>query len=268
MRLTYATLGSMVKYPCLAEHGLPNSIFGTEAELFRETCTILGIPEIQTGVWQRHPLSYLMEAADDICYSILDIEDAIELGIVSFNDVKDIIDLLCNNELDVEAKFKDNQNNFRDFLSSIRGLAIQNLIETIADVFVQNYEAIMNGTLQKPLLELTKAEPALGIARAKKIARERIYPDRRKTELEVGAYTTLSILLDAFITGIYEYQKRNTRTYRADRIVRLIGKSKVESCSTLVEAYHQALDFISGMTDNYAGYLAKQIGGLAGKFTY
>ena len=71
----------MMKYPRTAFYGSPTSLFMTEAQLYRETAWVLGLPEIDDGVWQRHPLVYLMEAADDICYSILDVEDAIELGI-------------------------------------------------------------------------------------------------------------------------------------------------------------------------------------------
>ena len=263
MRLTYATIGAMVKYPRTAVHGIPTSIFQTEAESFRETCRILGLPEKETGVWTRHPLSYLMEAADDICYAILDVEDAIELGILGFSDVRDLFILLCNHEVDVDAEFREHQGNFRDFLSSIRGRAIQNLIETIADVFTDHYDEIMAGTLDKHLFELSKSDPVLGIRMAKRLGKERIYPDRRKTELEVGSYTTLSTVLDAFIPGVHSYRKTGTQSYRAERIVRLMGKSKIDAASSPAEAYHQVLDFVAGMTDNYATYLARQIGGLA-----
>ncbi|HOG68453.1 MAG TPA: deoxyguanosinetriphosphate triphosphohydrolase, partial [Fibrobacteraceae bacterium] len=94
------------------------------------------------------------------------------------------------------------------------------------------------------------------------LGRERIYPDRRKTELEVGSYTTLSTVLDAFISGVYEFRLYGKNSYRADRIVRLIGQAKIGQSVSSVEAYHQVLDFVSGMTDNYAIYLARQIGGL------
>lgn len=264
MRLTYATVGSMIKYPRLARHGAPTSLFETEAELYRETCRTLGIPELQDGCWIRHPLSFLVEAADDICYSILDVEDAIELGIISFADVRELFILLTNDEVDIDKEYRENQENFRDFLSSIRGRAIHNLISTISEIFVDFYEEMMKGSLQDNLLDLSKADPVRGIRRAKKLARLRIYPDRRKTELEVGSYTTLSTVLDAFISGVYEYRHgKNKNGYRAERIVRLMGHSKIESALNDAEAYHQVLDFVSGMTDNYATYLARQIGGLA-----
>ncbi|HSQ42469.1 MAG TPA: dNTP triphosphohydrolase, partial [Fibrobacteraceae bacterium] len=264
MRLTYATIGAMAKYPRLSWHGVHSGIFSTEADLYRETADILGLPEKESGVWVRHPLSFLVEAADDICYAILDVEDAIELGILSFSDVRNLFILLCNQEVDVDQEFRDHQGNFRDFLSSIRGRAIQNLIEDIADVFTQKYEEILNGTLNKSLLESSKSDPVRGIRMAKHLGIERIYPDRRKTELEVGSYTTLSTLLDAFLPGVYSYRKTGVESYRAERIVRLMGKSKIDAAQGIAEAYHQVLDFVSGMTDNYATYLARQISGLTG----
>jgi dGTPase len=102
-----------------------------------------------------------------------------------------------------------------------------------------------------------------GIRIAKRLGVERIYPDRRKTELEVGSYTTLATVLDAFINGVYDFRRNGNNSYRADRIVRLIGQAKIGQSVTVAEAYHQVLDFVSGMTDNYATYLARQIGGLA-----
>ena len=264
MRLTYATIGAMVKYPRIAMFGSPTSVFCTEAELYRDTCRILGLPEKEDGIWARHPLSYLVEAADDICYSILDVEDAIELGILGFSDVRDLFIMLCNHEVDIDQEFKEHQGNFRDFLSSIRGRAIQNLIETIADVFTDHYGEIMAGTLEGNLLDYSKSDPVRGIRMAKKLGKERIYPDRRKTELEVGSYTTLSTVLEAFIPGVHSYRQTGVKSYRAERIVRLMGKSKIDAAYSEAEAYHQVLDFVSGMTDNYATYLARQIGGLAG----
>lgn len=130
--------------------------FSTEADLFREMCITLGLPEKESGKWTRHPLSYLVEAADDICYSILDVEDAIELGILQFGDVRNMFEYLCGANVDIDKEFVENGQNFRDFLSSIRGLAIQNLIDDIADVFTKYYAEIMNGDLDKSLISLSK----------------------------------------------------------------------------------------------------------------
>jgi dGTPase len=238
-------------------------LFATEADLYRVTAYTLGIPEVETGKWVRHPLVYLMEAADDICYSILDVEDAIELGILSYGDVRGMFSYLCGPDVNIDKEYEENGQNFRDFLSSVRGLAIQNLIDDVAVTFVNNYEAIMSGERVKHLTNLSKSDVMEGIRIAKRLGVERIYPDRRKTELEVGSYTTLATVLDAFINGVYDFRLNGNNSYRADRIVRLIGQAKIGQSVTVAEAYHQVLDFVSGMTDNYATYLARQIGGLA-----
>ena len=262
MRLTYPTIASMMKYPYLSCYGTPASLFQTEADDYRAMAYVLGIPEMENGKWMRHPLSYLVEAADDICYCILDVEDAIELGILQFADVRNMFEYLCGPQVDIDKEYNESGQNFRDFLSSVRGLAVQNLIDDVAQVFVNHYPEIMNGELRGTLLDLADSDAVNGIRIAKRLGRERIYPDRRKTELEVGSYTTLSTVLDAFVSGVYEFRKFGKSSYRASRIVRLIGQAKIGQSVTPLEAYHQVLDFVSGMTDNYASYLARQISGL------
>ena len=262
MRLTYPTVASMMKYPYLSCYGTPASLFQTEADDYRAMAYVLGIPEMENGKWMRHPLSYLVEAADDICYCILDVEDAIELGILQFADVRSMFEYLCGPQVDIDKEYNESGQNFRDFLSSVRGLAVQNLIDDVAQVFVNHYPEIMNGELRGTLLDLADSDAVNGIRIAKRLGRERIYPDRRKTELEVGSYTTLSTVLDAFVSGVYEFRKFGKSSYRASRIVRLIGQAKIGQSVTPLEAYHQVLDFVSGMTDNYASYLARQISGL------
>ena len=262
MRLTYPTVASMMKYPYLSCYGTPASLFQTEADDYRAMAYVLGIPEMENGKWMRHPLSYLVEAADDICYCILDVEDAIELGILQFADVRNMFEYLCGPQVDIDKEDNESGQNFRDFLSSVRGLAVQNLIDDVAQVFVNHYPEIMNGELRGTLLDLADSDAVNGIRIAKRLGRERIYPDRRKTELEVGSYTTLSTVLDAFVSGVYEFRKFGKSSYRASRIVRLIGQAKIGQSVTPLEAYHQVLDFVSGMTDNYASYLARQISGL------
>jgi hypothetical protein len=128
--------------------------------------------------------------------------------------------------VDIDREYEENGQNFRDFLSSIRGHAIQNLIDDVAVLFMKHYEEIMNGALQKHLIDLSRSETMEGIRIAKRLGVERIYPDRRKTELEVGSYTTLSTVLDAFINGVHDYRLNGKNSYRADRIVRLIGQAK------------------------------------------
>lgn len=103
-----------------------------------------------------------------------------------------------------------------------------------------------------------------GILTAKRVARERVFPNTRKAELEVGAYTTLGVLLDAFCDAVYELHRKGEGKvgYRSEKILRLMGIHAPDADQSLYTGYRRVLDFISGMTDNYASYLARQIGGV------
>ena len=173
MRLTYPTVASMMKYPYLSCYGTPASLFQTEADDYRAMAYVLGIPEMENGKWMRHPLSYLVEAADDICYCILDVEDAIELGILQFADVRNMFEYLCGPQVDIDKEYNESGQNFRDFLSSVRGLAVQNLIDDVAQVFVNHYPEIMNGEWRGTLLDLADSDAVNGIRIAKRLGRER-----------------------------------------------------------------------------------------------
>jgi dGTPase len=223
----------------------------------------LGLVSQGEGRWCRHPLAYLLEAADDICYAILDLEDAIELHILGFEDVKQILLLLCG-DLEFDDAIFASQASARRKISALRGKAMENMVNSVVQVFVQQYEAIMAGAYSGELL--LDGDPLVreGINTAKRVARERVFPDTRKAELEVGAYTTLGILLDAFMEAVYEQncKGRDGLGYRSQKIISLMGIHAPEADWPLYDSYRRALDFISGMTDNYASYLARQIGGV------
>lgn len=266
LRLTFPTLGTLLKYPWGVEHAGRRgkfSVFCSEREILNALGRDLGLVSQGEGRWCRHPLAYLLEAADDICYAILDLEDAIELHILGFEDVKQILLLLCG-DLEFDDAIFVSQASARRKISALRGKAMENMVNSVVQVFVQQYEAIMAGAYSGELL--LDGDPLVreGISTAKRVARERVFPDTRKAELEVGAYTTLGILLDAFMEAVYEqYCKgRGGLGYRSQKIISLMGIHAPEADWPLYDSYRRALDFISGMTDNYASYLARQIGGV------
>lgn len=205
-----------------------------------------------------------MEAADDICYAILDLEDAIELNILSFDEIKPILLQLCG-----DASFDDDiftsQASARRKISAMRGRAMEFMVGSAVQAYMQNQPAIMRGEYRGELLADGETDVRDGLRRAKSLARERVFPDTRKTELEVGAYTTLGVLLEAFCNAVYDnhHLRGDGLSYRSERIISLMGIHAPDPALPLYKAYMRALDFISGMTDNYATYLARQIGGLS-----
>ncbi len=265
LRLTYPTLGALLKYPWTAKHGGRKgkfSCYQTELEILRSLSRDLGLIQVDDERWCRHPLSFLMEAADDICYAILDLEDAIELNLLSFDEVKPILLELCG-DLDFDDEIFATQASSRRKISALRGRAMENMVDSVVSVFADRLPDIMIGEYQGELLSDGEAMVRDGLAAAKSLARQRVFPDTRKAELEVGAYTILGVLVEAFVEAVWDKHQKSADDlgYRSQKIMDLMGIHAPGSEDSLYYGYMRALDFISGMTDSYASYLARQIGG-------
>lgn len=265
LRLTYPTLGTLLKYPWTVQHAGAQGKFGcyqADSAVLDKLGSALGLVAKGSQRWCRHPLAYLLEAADDICYAILDLEDAIELNILSFETVKPILLQLCGDQQFEDQVFYSAASARRK-ISALRGKAIEYILDSVVSAFMQHYPAIMAGEYQGELLLDGHPDVRDGVRAAKQLARERVFPDTRKTELEVGAYSCLGVLLEAFCEAVYEqycHQSGRRLSYRSEKIISLMGIHAPHPEWPLYQAYIRALDFISGMTDNYAVYLAKQFG--------
>lgn len=265
LRLTYPTLGTLLKYPWTVERGGKQgkfSVFQTEVDILNALGHELGLISLGENHWSRHPLAWLMEAADDICYAILDLEDAIELQILTFDEVKPILLQLCG-DLSFDDAIFNSQASARRKISALRGKAMENMVNAAVKTYCQHYEVIMDGSFQGELLSDGDPMVAEGLSTAKSIARNRVFPNNRKAEQEVGAYTTLGVLLDAFCDAVYEshQQQGEDLGYRTEKIITLLGIHAPPASWPLYDSYMRAVDFIGGMTDTYANYLARQIGG-------
>ncbi|MGB0733108.1 MAG: deoxyguanosinetriphosphate triphosphohydrolase [Pontibacterium sp.] len=268
LRLTYPTLGAMLKYPWTVENATAKgkfSCFQSELPILSNVARSLGLVADEGGKkWCRHPLCYLVEAADDICYAILDLEDAIELNILSFDEVKPLL-LKMAGDITYDDEIFTTEASSRRKISALRGKAMENMVSAVVKTFMAHYDDIMAGQYDGVLLSDCDMSVAEGIAGAKKLAIDRVFPDTRKTELEVGAYITLGILLDAFCHAVYanNAQTQMKVSYQDERVLSLMGIHAPQADQSLYESYRRALDFISGMTDNYASYLARQMSGRA-----
>jgi len=264
MRLTYATLGTTLKYPWTCEYAGEKgkfNCFQTEKNVLVDVARHLGLPEVAPGKWARHPLSYLMEAADDICYAILDLEDGIEIGMLPYEVVEPLLLKLCGNSelLDLELAAAPSQ---RRKMSLLRGKAIDRCIREVVDAFARNEARLMEGCYQGDLINDCPTAVRTGIAQAKQMARDRIFNARHKVEIEVGAFTCLDILLDAFCNAAYQLKYADQMPYRMQRVLDLMEYNAPKREWPIYQSYRRVLDFIGGMTDNYATYLAQQVGGM------
>ncbi len=260
MRLSLSVLGAFAKYPATANIsakppqtycGLKKfGLFENDAALFAQAAQALGLPEMQAGTgtwWKRHPLVFLMEAADDICYNIMDLEDAFTCGDVPFGQARDLMMTLfarSNREYSYKSEAAE--------IAHMRARAVGGAIAACVEAFKENYDTLMDGTFSSGLIEVSaKAEE---FARIKQVARERIFNAPRKTELEVFGRNVIYKTLDGLIPLFHDLSK----TWKIDdlssyhqQLARALGLH-VEGLDNAYDALHALTDFVSGMTDRYA----------------
>ncbi|GHC38233.1 deoxyguanosinetriphosphate triphosphohydrolase [Aidingimonas halophila] len=264
MRLTGATLGTLLKYPWTVEYGGAAGKFGSyqsEKHLLAEVARRLGLKSRGDWVWCRHPLAWLVEAADDICYALLDLEDGLEMDILRFEEVTEVLMHIAGGvPADYESMERDGVSQRRR-IAALRGAAMERAVTDVAEVFVQHEQELLNGALKEDLLELCHPDLGWGVGAAKRLARERIFQNERKAKLEIGAYTTLGILLEAFIGAAHELHYTGHSSFKHQRVLALIGENTPRPSWSLYDSYRRMLDFIGGMTDHFAVDLAQEMGG-------
>ena len=146
-------------------------------------------------------------------------------------------------------------------MAILRGKAIEHLTNAAARAFTTHQPALLQGTLEGDLVEHMDNAARRCVLRAKAIAREKIFHDKRKTLNEIGAHTTLEILLDAFIGAAREQQGGRTPSFRSRRVLDLLGNNAPSPHLSLYQAYLRIIDFIAGMTDSYATEMAREMTG-------
>ena len=264
-RLTFPVLACLVKYPRSAHEalGLASGKFNfytAEQEIFKDIFTTLGL--VRDDRAYRHPLSYLLEAADDICYRIIDMEDARELRIITYQDTTDATATLLTHD-DMDTGRLNAMDSDRRRSGMLRTRAMMCIIPSVVQTFLDNYEDIMNGTLKGDLLKHAKEDVAEFMAAAKSVFYSKIMNNPQKTAMEIGTYTLYKRLLDVFIPACFNFSKKNPMTYQETRALTLMGSNAPAEGECLYTAYLRVVDFVSGMTDDYATYISQQFSGTA-----
>jgi dGTPase len=267
MRLTCATLGAFMKYPWLNGKGPKADKFGaflSEEDFFKEVTEELGMKKLGDGYYARHPLAHLMEMADDFCYRLLDMEDAIEMGIIEWKEFHSTFEpVLGEVELSEMTAIERLRPGRRP--AALRGKIISAFIDDAAKAFALNERDILNGEIDS-LLEKCSAPVRGALGAAKLVAQEKIFNHPRKIELEIGAYSVIRTLMDTISRAIAP----DSKDALSSQVLKLIGPSTFSAHSESLEGvseyerYRRAVDFVSGMTDNYATYLSNQFNGMGG----
>jgi len=267
MRLTFATLGSFLKYPWHSGYQDPQKgekfgVYQSEMPFLEQVAKEIGLTALGGGRFSRHPLVYLMEAADDICYAIIDLEDGVEMHLLQYEEVEALLLELIGDDVPKSYYNTNSEDPARRRLAILRGKAIEIMVNAVAQVFVDNEQALLNGALNTDLISLAPAKVSNCIYQAKSLAREKIFKDPKKALIEIGAYTTLGSLLDSFLRAVDEVLEGGPVCYKSQRILDLIGRHAPQAGWDKYRSYLRVVDYISGMTDDYAVELAQAIRGL------
>ncbi|SEI64471.1 dGTPase [Azotobacter beijerinckii] len=266
MNLTFATLGALVKYPYSSAKAEKTGKFNyhqSEKELFEIIFSELGLKTGDSN-YKRHPLSYLMEAADDICYGLLDIQDALELKIINTQDTDPILNKLCSQAELEQIKSKANLTETQK-TSKAAAIAINNLTCHAMETFEANIHDILTGNQPKDIISIFSNEDLKnGIQEAKNLARQKIFNEKRKIELELGSYNIIETILNNLIPAAHEFFNNNGEdlSFRNKRALELMGTDKPQKGETLYNMYQRVIDHLVGMTDNYARHTACQLNGI------
>lgn len=268
LRLSYATLGTFMKYPKESLPKKPSTrisdkkfgVFQENKNFFVEVAQELGL--INSGAegdlsFLRHPFAFLVEAADDICYTIIDFEDGINLGLISEDYALEyLINLVREN---INTKKYNSLQTTKDRVSYLRALAIGNLISEAAKVFVTNETHILNGQFHRSLLEKSKYEAQINDIIQLSI--DKIYQSKEVVEKEIAGYKVIGDLLDVFIRAVNNTYNENASNY--DKLILMLLPNK--NLGIKNDLYGRILDIcstISLFSDSYAIQLHKKIQGI------
>jgi dGTPase len=271
LQLTSAVLGAFTKYPRASEVdqaqevGISGKKFGfmqSEADLFQELAEDLELVRKPGGAdaWHRHPLAFLVEAADDICYHVMDIEDGYKAGCISFDEIAELHRPWLSPERWRRGESIDDRGRRVEYF---RAITVGAMIQASVKAFEDNYEGLMNGTFDEELtakIELSKELKAF-----KSLAKEKVYSARPVVEIEACGFEVIGGLLDAFVEAINAKAKKlDTGKVRTRTLLSLMPKSTTDLGE--LSSYERVLlatDFVSGMTDTFAVDLYQRIRGIS-----
>lgn len=271
LNLTYSTLAAVTKYPRESlinnqNRSLQNKayrkygFFQAEKEIFKEVADKTGLDFVvnkKTYWWRRHPLTFLVEAADDICYSVMDLEDGFMLGLISFRETEELLIPLISKQGLRNYRDKDE----KDRIGYLRAIAINELVNELARVFLDEEKNILAGKFENELISEIKRANAL--KRIKDISVTRIYKSRSVVEREVAGYEVLGGLLDTFIDSYNEAYEKKISAKNKSVFALLPKRISDDIPNELYQRLIRIIDFVSGMTDSFAVSLFRKIKGIS-----
>lgn len=273
--LTYSTLAAFTKYPCASyksgkEHfkkiHKKYGYFYAERESFEEVFSSLRIEKNRDNIYSRHPLAYLIEAADDICYRIIDFEDGIRIGLIPFEQGRDILRSMLSNTYFNPERF-NNIKDAKEQIGYLRSKVISSLVEEVSGIFLDNEKSILDGYYDKALLDEIDLNKMNVIKEIENLSVKNIYNSKEVVMIEVSGFNVVEKLLDLFITAVNNYHEHGSKLHSEDvlsyKLIEILPKQFLGNDgypeNDLYLRILQVCEFIAGMTDSYAVSLFKKL---------
>ncbi len=273
MQLSLPTIGGFVKYPCSSsDRGSTQNIaykkfnyFQSEKDIFSEFATLVGLLPYKEPSndlkWCRHPFSFLLEAADDLCYSLIDIEDAYRLSLIRGEEVLGFYEKITQNYGGFPNKL-NKMHREKDRIEYLRAFVMGLLINEVVEVFKENEESILAGTFNVDLLVRLPSSKVL--SEIKTYAYDHIYVSKPVLEVGIAGLEIIEELLSAFVGAmnqeVYFGSTAKSRMLKSFLPDQFIGLNRTFDEDPYLRVL-KITDFISGMTDRYAVHIYKMISG-------
>ena len=266
--MTYSMLASIVKYPfasCLAGNHGKFGFFASEAESYRKIADELGIfcksAPGEPLKYARHPLVYMVEAADDICYEIMDIEDSHKLKILSFAETEHLLLSFFDEEIQQKIRQRIIDEELTDENEKVvymRASVIGKLENECVAAFLAHEEEILAGTFEGSLIDHISERQKKAYKECEKISYSKIYQSKPVLDIELSGYQIMATLMEVFIKAAVN----PSRFYSKQLLRRVSSQYDIEN-ENLEERIMAVLDYISGMTDIYALDIYQKINGIS-----
>lgn len=261
--LTYSTLASIVKYPYEAYTVKGNKnkfgFFQADKDIYQKIADHLGIIKKEDGSYARHPLVYLVEAADDICYEIMDIEDAYKLRILDKEEAMNLfLDFL---PIERQKKIQARRNDVPDFnehIAYLRSAVFGTLIDECSRVFAENEEAILRGEFKGSLIDNMREDISSAYKKCQQLSYAKIYRCKEVVDIEIAGYNIMYTLIEKEIEAAFAAEK----AYSKQILARVPNQYELDNDDPYKRIL-AVLDYVSGMTDVYALDLYRKIMGIS-----
>ncbi|MGI6232096.1 MAG: dGTP triphosphohydrolase [Prevotella sp.] len=266
--MTYSTLASMVKYPFASslagDHG-KFGFFQTEAETYQRIADEMGIIRFSRPGeplrYARHPLVYLVEAADDICYEIMDIEDSHKLKILTFEETRDLLLGFFDSDTQRNILKRVEDEGVTDLNEQVvyfRACAVGKLENACVDAFIRHEDEILNGTFKGSLMEHIDEPMRSAYQACSDMSYKKIYHSKPVLDVELSGYKIMDTLLQTFVSAAVSPER-----FHSQQLIRRVSSQYDIQNERLEDRIMAVIDYISGMTDIYALDIYQKINGIS-----